>query len=352
MVIVMRLSASQEEIAAVNDELKRYGLEGHLIQGVNRFVIGAVGDRRDLVAQGLEVLPGVEKIVPIMRPFKLVSREAQEEPTVVRVKDVAIGGREIVLAAGPCAVESREQIYDAAVRVKAAGAKILRGGAYKPRTSPYSFQGLEEEGLKILAGAGEETGLATVSEVVDLPSLDVARGYVDMLQIGARNMQNFRLLQAAGRSGKPILLKRGLSATIEEWLMAAEYIMSEGNSQVVLCERGIRTFETATRNTLDLNAVPVVKELSHLPILIDPSHATGVARWVGPMSRAAIAAGADGLLVEVHPEPSKALSDGPQSLTPMAFTRLAQEVKRVAESVGRSLQDVKTPDQSRYTFAG
>ncbi|KLU59085.1 phospho-2-dehydro-3-deoxyheptonate aldolase [Peptococcaceae bacterium CEB3] len=337
MVIVMKLSASSEEIAAVNEELKCCGLEGHLIQGVNRFVIGAVGERRDLVAQRLEVLPGVEKVVPIMRPFKLVSREAQEAPTLVRVGDAVIGGRDIVLAAGPCAVESKEQIYEAAVRVKQAGAKILRGGAYKPRTSPYSFQGLEEEGLKALAAAGEATGLATVTEVVDLPSLDVAKAYVDMLQIGARNMQNFRLLQAAGRSGKPILLKRGLSATIEEWLMAAEYIMSEGNNQIVLCERGIRTFETATRNTLDLSAVPVVKEMSHLPLLVDPSHATGVARWVGPMARAGIAAGADGLLIEVHPEPAKALSDGPQSLTPTAFSRLAEEMKKVAESVGRSL---------------
>lgn len=337
MVIVMKLSASDQEIAAVNEQLKSYGLEGHLIQGVNRFVIGAVGDRRDVVAQGLEALPGVEKIVSIMRPYKLVSREAQQEPTVLKVKGAVIGGQEIVLAAGPCAVESKEQLYEAASKVKEAGAKILRGGAYKPRTSPYSFQGMEEEGLKILAGAGEANGLVTVTEVIDLPSLEMASAYVDMLQIGARNMQNFRLLQAVGRSGKPVILKRGLSATIEEWLMAAEYILSEGNSQIVLCERGIRTFETATRNTLDLSAVPVVKELSHLPVLIDPSHATGVARWVGPMARAAIAAGADGILVEVHPEPAKALSDGPQSLTPEAFSRLAQELSSVAQAVGRSL---------------
>lgn len=333
----MKRNASQQEIAEVNEELKRYGLEGHLIHGVNRIVIGAVGDREALLSQGLEMMSGVEKIVPIMRPYKLVSREAQEGQTIVRVKGVPIGGQEIVLAAGPCAVESLEQVMVTAEKVKAAGAKLLRGGAYKPRTSPYAFQGMEEEGLKILAYAGEKTGLATVTEVVDLPSLAMARAYVDMMQIGARNMQNFQLLKAVGQSGKPVLLKRGLSATIEEWLMAAEYIMSAGNNQIVLCERGIRTFEPATRNTLDLSAIPVVKELSHLPVLVDPSHATGAARWVGSMSRAAVAAGADGLIIEVHPEPAKALSDGPQSLTPEAFSKLAGEVRHVALAVGRSI---------------
>lgn len=335
MVIVMKLNASEEEITAINEELKRCGLEGHLIHGVNRIVIGAVGDREALLSQGLEMMPGVEKIVPIMRPYKLVSREAQEERTIVRVKTAAIGGSEVVVTAGPCAVESREQVELTAAQVKAAGAKLLRGGAYKPRTSPYSFQGMEEEGLKILADVGERYGLVTVTEVVDLPSLDVAREYVDMVQIGARNMQNFRLLKAVGESGKPVLLKRGLSATIEEWLMAAEYVMAAGNAQIVLCERGIRTFEPTTRNTLDLSAVPIVKELSHLPVIVDPSHATGAARWVGPMSRAAVAAGADGLLIEVHPNPAKALSDGPQSLTPAAFARLTQEIRQVALAVGR-----------------
>lgn len=337
MVIVMKRNASEEEINAVNEELKRYGLEGHLIHGVNRIVIGAVGDRQALLSQGLEMMPGVEKIVPIMRPYKLVSREAQEGQTIVKVKGVSIGGPEIVLAAGPCAVESLEQVMVTAEKVKAAGAKLLRGGAFKPRTSPYSFQGMEEEGLKILAEAGEKTGMATVTEVVDLPSLEVACEYVDMLQIGARNMQNFQLLKAVGQSRKPVLLKRGLSATIEEWLMAAEYVMSQGNNQIVLCERGIRTFEPATRNTLDLSAVPVVKELSHLPVLVDPSHATGAARWVGSMARAAVAAGADGLIIEVHPEPAKALSDGPQSLTPEAFARLTGEIGKVAAAVGREL---------------
>jgi 3-deoxy-7-phosphoheptulonate synthase len=255
---------------------------------------------------------------------------------VVRVDGAAIGGNQLVVIAGPCAVESREQLLAAAHRVRQAGAVILRGGAFKPRTSPYSFQGLEEEGLKLLAEAARQTGLATVTEVVDEYSLELAVQYVDMLQVGARNMQNFRLLQAVGRSGKPVLLKRGLSATVEEWLMAAEYIMSEGNEQIVLCERGIRTFEQSTRNTLDLSAVPLVKSLSHLPVIVDPSHATGDRRLVGPMARAAVAAGADGLLIEVHPEPARALCDGPQSLTPAQFAALMEELRAVAAAVGRA----------------
>jgi len=337
MVVVMSLEAGPEQIEAVQQRLEQFGFESHIIRGVNRLVIGAVGDRRAISSLGLEVMPGVEKIVPIMKPYKLVSRESKGESSIIKVRDVAIGGEGVVVIAGPCAVESREQLLTAARVVRRAGADILRGGAFKPRTSPYSFQGLEAEGLKLLAEASAETGIITVTEVVDEASLELALQYVDMIQIGARNMQNFRLLRAVGRSGKPVLLKRGLSATIEEWLMAAEYIVSEGNQDVVLCERGIRTFESATRNTLDLSAVPVVKGQSHLPVIVDPSHATGDRRLVAPMARAAVAAGADGLLIEVHPEPHKALSDGPQSLTPEDFDSLMAELKPVAAAVGRKV---------------
>ncbi|AFV12823.1 phospho-2-dehydro-3-deoxyheptonate aldolase AroF [Thermacetogenium phaeum DSM 12270] len=270
-----------------------------------------------------------------MKSYRLVSREAKTEKTLVRVRDAVFGGERVVVIAGPCAVESREQLLAVAVRVCRAGACMLRGGAFKPRSSPYSFQGLGREGLKLLAEASAATGLATVTEVIDEASLELALDYVDMLQIGARNMQNFSLLRAVGRSGKPVLLKRGLSATVEEWLMAAEYIVAEGNGNVVLCERGIRTFERATRNTLDLSAVPLVQELSHLPVIVDPSHATGDRRLVVPMSRAAVAAGADGLILEVHPEPENALCDGVQSLSPDSFDRLMAELQPIAAAVGR-----------------
>ncbi len=336
MIIVMDVNSPEENVNAVVDKLESNGFQAHLIRGVKRIVIGAVGDRGSLSSMGLEVMPGVVSAVPIMKPFKLVSREAGGGNSVVKVGNAEIGGREIVLLAGPCAVESEEQIYAAAKAVKASGAGILRGGAFKPRTSPYSFQGMEEEGLRIMSEAAKQYGLATVTEVIDLQSLDVALKYVDMVQIGARNMQNFRLLQAVGRAGSPVLLKRGLSATVEEWLMAAEYIATEGNAGIVLCERGIRTFETYTRNTLDLSAVPLVKSLSHLPVVVDPSHATGLRKLVGPMSLAAVAAGADGLLVEVHPDPQKALCDGPQSLNPGEFNKLAGDLKTVAAAVGRS----------------
>ncbi len=338
MVVVMDLAAGQEQISAVRQRLEQSGFEIFIIRGVKRLVIGAVGDRRAIDSMGLDVMPGVERVVPIMKPYKLVSRESQGENSLVRVKNVVIGGRDLVVIAGPCAVESSEQMLVTARRVRRAGAGILRGGAFKPRTSPYSFQGLDLEGLKLLAEASAETGLATVTEVVDEASLELALDYVDMVQVGSRNMQNFRLLQMVGRSGKPVLLKRGFSATIEEWLMAAEYIVSEGNENIVLCERGIRTFENATRNTLDLSAVPVVKGLSHLPIIVDPSHATGDRRLVAPMARAAVAAGADGLLIEVHPEPTKALCDGPQSLTPEDFDSLTAELKIVANAVGRAVK--------------
>ncbi|MFA4884410.1 MAG: 3-deoxy-7-phosphoheptulonate synthase [Desulfotomaculaceae bacterium] len=335
MVVVMNLTAGLKQIEAVQQRLELYGYEIHFIHGVKRLVIGAVGDRQEIASLGLEAMPGVERIVPIMKPYKLVSRESKGKHSLVKVKNVIIGGDDLAVIAGPCAVESREQLLTTAHRVRQAGANILRGGAFKPRTSPYSFQGLEEEGLKILAEASDETGLVTVTEIIDEASLELSLKYVDMVQVGARNMQNYQLLRLVGRSGKPVLLKRGFSSTVEEWLMAAEYIVSEGNENVVLCERGIRTFENATRNTLDLSAIPLVKGLSHLPVIVDPSHATGVQRLVAPMAKAGVAAGADGVLVEVHPEPCKALCDGPQSLTPEDFDFLMSELRTVAAAVGR-----------------
>jgi 3-deoxy-7-phosphoheptulonate synthase len=337
MVVVMDLRATEKQISDVNKRLEELGFKTHHIQGVERIVIGAIGDRKLLESSGLEIMPGVEKIVPIMKPFKLVSREAKSENTIIPVKDFTIGSKKIIVIAGPCAVESREQLLETAHLVKEAGANAIRGGTYKPRTSPYSFQGMEEEGLQLLAEAGKETGLATITEVIDEKSLAQAVKYVDIIQIGARNMQNFQLLRAAGRVNKPVVLKRGLSATMEEWLMAAEYIMSEGNHNIILCERGIRTFETYTRNTLDLSAVPMIKQLSHLPVIVDPSHATGEWRLVAPLSKGAVAVGVDGLLIEVHPDPCKALCDGPQSLTPASFKQLMAELGPVARSVGRTL---------------
>jgi len=329
MVIVMDVNAREKDINKVMEKLAEFGFHGHLIRGVKRIVIGAVGDRAVISSIGLEVLPGVERVVPIMHPFKLVSREVREERTRIQVGNVIIGGGRQVVIAGPCAVENRDQLLTAARRAAAAGVSILRGGAFKPRTSPYSFQGLEEEGLKLMAEASAETGLATVTEVLDEFSLELALKYVDMVQVGARNMQNFRLLQAVGRCNKPVLLKRGFSATVEEWLMAAEYVVSEGNADVILCERGIRTFEKYTRNTLDLSAVPLVKSLSHLPVIVDPSHATGKRELVAPMSLAAIAAGADGLIIEMHPEPCRALCDGQQSLTPEELEALMLRIKNL-----------------------
>lgn len=350
MVVVMEPGAPPETIQAVSERLAAQGFQPHLIHGVSRIVIAAVGERRTADTSGLENLPGVEKVVPIMKPYKLASREARGEDSVVKAGRVAVGGgRSVVVMAGPCAVESREQLFMAAQVVKRAGATVLRGGAFKPRTSPYSFQGLAEKGLQLLAEAATWAGLATVSEVIDQESLDMAKDYVDILQIGARNMQNFRLLRAAGRSGKPVLLKRGLSATIEEWLMAAEYIMSEGNEQVILCERGIRTFERLTRNTLDLSAVSLAKILSHLPVMVDPSHATGDRRLVAPMAKAALAAGADGLLIEVHPEPAQALCDGQQSLNPEQFTVLMRDLQAVALAAGRKMAGLPGADRQNRT---
>ncbi|NLY43624.1 MAG: 3-deoxy-7-phosphoheptulonate synthase [Clostridiaceae bacterium] len=337
MIIVMQTTATQEQVKKVEEKLVALGFKTHPIYGEVKTVIGAIGDKRLLDTQMITSMPGVENIVPIMKPYKLVSRELKQSKTIIQIDDIAIGGQEIVIMAGPCAVENEEVFFETARKVKAAGAKILRGGAFKPRTSPYSFQGLEEEGLKMLDIARKETGLKIVTEVVDTRDVEVVSRYSDILQIGARNMQNFRLLKEVGASGKPVLLKRGLSATIEEWLMAAEYIMSSGNPNIILCERGIRTFETATRNTIDISAIPVVKELSHLPIIADPSHATGTWKYVDALSKAAVAAGADGLIIEVHNDPSRALCDGPQSLRPEKFAQLMEELKPVALAVHRTI---------------
>lgn len=344
MVIVMQASATKQEIEAVREKLVQEGFSVHISQGVSRTIIGVIGDRTRALSLSLGVMPGVERVIPILNPFKLASREFQPENTVIKVGNRTLGGKEIHVIAGPCAVESREQLLETALKVKDAGATFLRGGAFKPRTSPYSFQGLEEEGLKILAEAREKTGLPVVTEVMDPRHVPMVAEYADVLQIGARNMQNFFLLKEVARVNKPVLLKRGPSATIEEWLMAAEYIMLGGNYQVILCERGIRTFETFTRNTLDLNAVPVVKTLSHLPVIVDPSHGTGKWWMVKPMAQAGIAAGADGLIVEVHPSPSDALSDGEQSLTPENFFDLMSGIKRIAFAVGRCLPEVEVKE--------
>ncbi|HHV60045.1 MAG TPA: 3-deoxy-7-phosphoheptulonate synthase [Clostridiaceae bacterium] len=337
MIIVMKPSATKEQIAMVENKLMELGFKTHPIYGEVKTVIGAIGDKRNLNTHYITTLPGVEALVPIMKPYKLTSRELKQDPTIVEVGDVKLGGEEIVVIAGPCAIENKDSFIKTAISVKNAGAKILRGGAYKPRTSPYSFQGLAADGLKIMAEARNVTGLKIVTEVVDTRDVEIVAETVDIIQIGARNMQNFRLLQEAGLSGKPVLLKRGLSATIEEWLMAAEYIMNEGNHNIILCERGIRTFETATRNTLDISSIPIIKELSHLPVIADPSHASGTWKYVPALSRGAIAAGADGLIIEVHPDPNSALCDGEQSLKPSTFAALMEELKPIAAAVKRML---------------
>jgi len=337
MVIVMNIDASEKQISEITNLLTSLGLGYHISRGEEKIVIGVIGDKRKLDGKAIEMMEGVEKVIPIVDPYKLASRIFKPEPTIVKVGDIEIGGKNIVIMAGPCAVESREQLFESAMAVKRAGAHFLRGGAYKPRTSPYSFQGLEEEGLKMLSEARELTGLKIVTEVMDVHSVEKVAEYADVLQIGARNMQNFSLLKAVGRMNKPVLLKRGLAATLEEWLSAAEYILNEGNKDVILCERGIRTFETYTRNTLDLSAVPAIKKLSHLPIIVDPSHGTGRWHLVPSMAKAAVAAGADGLIIEVHPDPKNALSDGPQSLTPDNFESLVKELKIIAEAVEREL---------------
>lgn len=339
MIVVMEREASRDQINHVIQRLKEFGFDIHLSEGVERTVIGAIGEKTAEKIEQIEATPGVERIVPILQPFKLAGREFRPENSRVSVaaagQTVTIGGERVAVIAGPCAVESEAQIFATAEAVRRAGATLLRGGAYKPRTSPYAFQGLEAEGLRLLAEARRRTGLGIVTEVVNPNDVELVGEYADMFQIGARNMQNFALLREVGRARKPVLLKRGLAATIKEWLMAAEYVMAGGNHAVVLCERGIRTYETETRNTLDLSAIPAVRELSHLPVIADPSHGTGKAKLVPAMARAAIAAGADGLIVEVHPCPEKALSDGPQSLSPDAFGQMMMELRAVAEAVGR-----------------
>lgn len=337
MIIVMKPMAKKESIDKIRSLIESRGLDAHISTGKEVTIIGVVGDKTKLQDQNLEIYEDVDKIVPVTESYKLANRKFHPEPTKIQIGNVSIGGDTLVVMSGPCAVESKEQLLATAHAIKKAGAQILRGGAYKPRTSPYSFQGLEEEGLKYMKAARDETGLPVICEVTSQNAIEAAVKYVDMLQIGARNMQNFVLLKEAGKSGLPVLLKRGLSATIEEWLNAAEYIIAEGNPNVVLCERGIRTFETATRNTLDISAVPVIKEKSHLPIIVDPSHATGVRAYIKPLARAAIAVGADGLMIETHPNPSLALSDGPQSLTFEQFEALMEDVRPLAALVKKKI---------------
>ena len=337
MIIVMKPGATQESIETVKKYVEHFGLMTHLSTGEQTTIIGVVGDKSKIPSENLASFKDVEKIIPITESYKLSNKKLHPEQTTVPVGNcTSIGPGNLTLMAGPCAVETEEQLLTIAHAVKASGATVLRGGAYKPRTSPYSFQGLEEEGLRYMQRAKNETGLATICEVVSREAIDAAVKYVDMLQIGARNMQNFELLKEAGRSGLPVLLKRGLSATIDEWLNAAEYIISEGNPNVVLCERGIRTFETATRNTLDLSAVPVLREKTHLPIIVDPSHSTGSYKYVPSMAKAAVACDCDGLMIEVHNDPANALSDGPQSLTFKKFDLLCNELKPFCALVGRS----------------
>lgn len=335
MIIIMKRSARQEEIDHVIHVIESNGLDVHLSTGKEVTLIGVVGDKSKLQNQNLEIAPGVDKIVAVTESYKLSNRKFHPENSKVKVGNVTIGGDELIIMSGPCAVESYDQLRSTALAIKKAGAQILRGGAYKPRTSPYTFQGLAEEGLKYMKEVSAETGLAVVTEVTSLQAIEASVNYVDMLQIGARNMQNFYLLKEAGKTGLPVLLKRGLCATIEEWLNAAEYIMAEGNPNVVLCERGIRTYETATRNTLDISAVPVIKEKSHLPIIVDPSHATGVRDYVLPLSKCAVAVGADGLMIETHPNPEIALSDGPQSLTFPQFEDLCEQLRPYAALSGK-----------------
>jgi 3-deoxy-7-phosphoheptulonate synthase len=338
MIVNMSGTATDEEINHVVARIKECGFQAHLIRGEERTVIGIVGnsDKHRSEIEALRAAPGVEELIPIAHSFKLAARSCRPEGSVLDLgKGVTIGGPEVIVAAGPCAVESSAQIMDIAARVARAGAKLLRGGAFKPRTSPYSFQGLGEEGLRLLRDAADKSGLLSVSEVMDPSQVELMLPYVDVMQVGARNMQNYHLLRSLGEIQKPVLLKRGMSATIEELLLSAEYIMAGGNYKVILCERGIRTFETYTRNTLDIAAIPVIKQLSHLPVIADPSHGTGRRDKVSPMARASVAAGADGLLIEVHPDPERALSDGAQSLYPDQFTQLMTEIRIIAPAVGR-----------------
>jgi 3-deoxy-7-phosphoheptulonate synthase len=337
VIVVMSPSAEIGQIEHVIARLVDRGFDVHRSTGAERTILGVVGPTQTLDTGELEVLPGVEEVVRVSSPYKVVSRAFHPEDTLVRVRDVTFGGEEVVVAAGPCSVESEEQIRRTAAAVRAAGARLLRGGAFKPRSSPYSFQGLGEEGLALLRRAADEQGMGVVTEVMEPGQVALVAGYADMLQVGARNMQNFPLLREVGKSGKPVLLKRGLAATIEEWLLSAEHLAAAGNSQIVLCERGIRTFETATRNTMDISAIPVIEKRSHLPVVADPSHGVGIRDKVAAMARAAVAAGADGLLVEVHVDPDRALSDGAQSLFPEQFQALMDQLRIIVPALGRSI---------------
>jgi 3-deoxy-7-phosphoheptulonate synthase len=337
MIIVMKRNAPEDQVQKIMDEMRSHGLQPMPLIGTERVVIAVIGDERVLDVGHIKSLSGVSNVMPVLQPYKLASRETKYENTVIKVGDVEIGGKTVVMMTGPCTVETPEQMREAAKAVKKAGAHILRGGAFKPRTTPYSFQGMGEAGLKLLREVADENGLKVVTEVMDTRDVLLVAKYSDILQIGARNMQNFNLLKEVGKCNKPVLLKRGMCNTIKEFLLAAEYIMSEGNHQVILCERGIRTFETETRNTLDISSIPVIKELSHLPIIVDPSHAAGKRSLVPALSRAAIAAGADGLIIEMHPHPEEALCDGDQSITPDMLTDLMKDIKKIAEAVDREI---------------
>ena len=337
MIIVMKHHTTTEEIGAVVRHIESLGFKAHLSQGEERTIIGVIGDERPVEPELFELLDGVERAMRILHPFKLASRDFRPDDSVVKINGVSVGTSQVIIMAGPCAVESREQLMETAAAVKQAGGHILRGGAFKPRTSPYAFQGLGLKGLELLREARDAYQLPIITEVMSPQEVTLVAQYADILQIGARNMQNFALLHAVGEIQKPVMLKRGMMSTVEELLMAAEYVLSHGNSRVMLCERGIRTFETATRNTFDINAIPVLKSLTHLPVIADPSHGTGKWELVTPIARAAVAAGADGLIVEVHPDPARALSDGAQSLKPEKFAQMVAEVRRVAEAIGRTV---------------
>jgi 3-deoxy-7-phosphoheptulonate synthase len=337
MIVVIEPKATEEQIESIIQRLNSLGFDIHRSTGASRTVIGVIGETSLIDTKDIRVLPGVSEVYKISEPFKLVSRHFQEDDTRFEVNDVVFGGKDVVVISGPCAVETRDQVMEIARAVKKAGAKVLRGGAFKPRTSPYSFQGLGEKGLALLKEAGEKFDMPVITEVIDKGHIEMVREYADIFQVGARNMQNYELLKALGKEEKPVFLKRGISATIEEWLLSAEYVLSNGNKKVILCERGIRTYETYTRNTLDLNAIPVIKKLSHLPVFVDPSHGTGIRAKVIPMSRAGIAAGADGLMIEVHNEPEKALSDGAQSLYPEQFEELMKQLKIIVKAIDRRI---------------
>jgi 3-deoxy-7-phosphoheptulonate synthase len=355
MLIVMKAHATEEDVRRVCERIETLGFRAHSMPGAQRTAIGITGNETEIDPGSFDEMVGVQEVIRVSKPYKLVSRDLKEDDTVLRFpnSDATIGGAEVAVMAGPCAIESRQQAFTTAGHVARAGARFFRGGAYKPRTSPYAFQGLAEDGLKILADIRDQFGLLIVTEAVDNESLDLVEKYADMIQIGARNMQNFSLLKRAGRAHKPVMLKRGMSATLEEFLMAAEYIMSEGNYNVVLCERGVRTFADHTRNTLDLSVVPAVQRLSHLPIIVDPSHGTGKRNKVTPLSRAAVAVGADGLIIEVHPDPDRALSDGKQSLYPDQFDQLMVEIRQIANVLGRSVAEpVANPEAGRPNPVG